>query len=189
MTEPITGTPCTACKDGVQPPFPFSMAFQPIVDVDSRSVFAYEALVRGPHNEPAETILSRVTPENRYAFDQHCRVTAITLAARLGLAQSGARLSINFMPGAVYSPAACIQLTLQTARHVNFPSDYLIFEITEDEQVIDPAHLRSIVKDYRRRGFQVALDDFGKGFSGLNLLADFPTDLIKLDMELIRNLD
>jgi EAL domain-containing protein (putative c-di-GMP-specific phosphodiesterase class I) len=187
--QQIAGNSCDACKDGVHAPFPFSMAFQPIVDVDANRVFAYEALVRGPHNEPAGTILSRVNPENRYAFDQHCRVTAITLAARLGLAEAGGRLSINFMPGAVYSPAACIQLTLKTARHVNFPSNRLIFEITEDEQVADPAHLRSIVEDYRRRGFQVALDDFGKGFSGLNLLADFPTDLIKLDMDLIRDLD
>jgi hypothetical protein len=43
--------------------------------------------------------LSQVNETNRYAFDQSCRVTAIALAAQLGLAKTGARLSINFMPG------------------------------------------------------------------------------------------
>jgi len=163
------------------------MAFQPIVDVEAKRVFAYEALVRGPQGQSAASILDRVTPENRYAFDQNCRVSAISLAARLGLAKSGALLSINFMPGAVYSPAACIQLTLKTAREVGFPTEQLVFEITEGEKVRDRSHLRAIVDEYRRRGFKMAIDDFGAGFAGLNLLADFPADIIKIDMELIRN--
>jgi len=164
------------------------MAFQPIVDVEAREVFAYEALVRGPNGESAFSVLNQVTPENRYAFDQNCRVTAITTAVRLGLADKGARLSINFMPGAVYSPTACIRLTLQTARSCNFPVDRLIFEITEDEEVRDRAHLRGIIDEYQRCGFRVALDDFGSGYSGLSLLADLPVDHIKVDINLVRNL-
>jgi EAL domain-containing protein (putative c-di-GMP-specific phosphodiesterase class I) len=165
------------------------MAFQPIVDVRTQQVFAYEALVRGPEGQSAGSILGQVTDENRYAFDQHCRVKAITLASQLHLAQTGAMLSINFIPGAVYSPAACIQLTLKTARECNFPLQQLIFEITEAEEVRDRTHLRNIVEEYRRQGFKMALDDFGAGYCGLNLLADFPADIIKLDMELTRNLE
>jgi EAL domain-containing protein (putative c-di-GMP-specific phosphodiesterase class I) len=179
---------CNGCKDGIEQPFPFSMAFQPIVDVNTGKVFAYEALVRGERGESAGSILGQVTKANRYAFDQSCRVKAISLAAQLGLADTGALLSINFMPGAVYSPAACIQLTLATAREFGFPCDQIIFEITEAEEVVDRAHIRGIVKDYRQRGFKVALDDFGAGYCGLNLLADFPADFIKLDMDLTRNL-
>jgi EAL domain-containing protein (putative c-di-GMP-specific phosphodiesterase class I) len=164
------------------------MAFQPIVDVTSNSVFAYEALVRGPEGQSALSVLSQVTEQNRYAFDQNCRVKAITLAARLGLAEAGAHLSINFMPGAVYSPVACIQLTLKTARDCGFPASRLIFEVTENEQVLDPSHLASIVTEYQRQGFHVALDDFGASYSGLNLLADLPANIIKLDMQLTRNL-
>ena len=179
---------CAGCKDGVEPPFAFSMAFQPIVDVESGAVFAYEALVRGPGGESAGAVLGEVTEANRYAFDQNCRVQAITLAARLGLAQTGAKLSINFMPGAVYSPAACIRLTLDTASRLDFPCEQIIFEITEAEQVHDAGHLGNIVDEYRRRGFHVALDDFGAGHSGLNLLADLPVQIVKLDMALTRNL-
>jgi EAL domain-containing protein (putative c-di-GMP-specific phosphodiesterase class I) len=180
-------TGCNACKQGISQPFAFSMAFQPIVDIEAGQVFAYEALVRGMNGESAHSILSQLTAENRYAFDQNCRVVALTLASRLGLAATGARLSINFMPGAVYSPAACIQLTLRTAKLVNFPLDQLIFEITEGEEVVDRKHLRSIIEEYQRQGFAVAVDDFGAGYSGMNLIADLPTNIIKLDMDLIRS--
>ena len=166
----------------------FSMAFQPIVDVSTGNVFAYEALVRGPQGQGADTVLSQVNEENLYAFDQSCRVKALTLASQLGLADEGAMLSINFLPGAVYSPAACIQLTLKTARDLSFPLDKLMFEITEGEKVKDPNHLESIAREYNRHGFKIAIDDFGTGFANLDLLADLSADIIKMDMSLIRNL-
>ncbi len=179
---------CNACHDGVQQPMPFSMAFQPIVNVATGGIFAYEALVRGPNGEGAYSVLSQVNEANRYAFDQSCRVQAITLAQRLGLGSSRAKLSINFMPGAVYSPAACIQLTLKTARALGFPTDHLIFEVTEGEEVHDPKHLQAIADEYRKQGFQIAIDDFGAGYANLKLLADFSADVLKLDMALTRDL-
>jgi len=178
---------CKACKDGVQQPFIFSMAFQPIIDVETARVYAYEALVRGINKESAGMVLSKVTEENRYAFDQNCRVKAITLAKQLGLDKTDAKLCINFMPGAVYSPVACIQLTLKTAREQAFPLDRLIFEITEAEKVQDRQHVLHIMEEYHRHGFQVALDDFGAGYSGLNLFAELTPDILKLDMDLTRN--
>ena len=179
---------CQACRNGVEAPMHFSMAFQPIINVDMNKVFAYEALVRGPNNEGALSILGQVTEQNRYAFDQSCRVKAITLASQLGLPATDARLSINFMPGAVYSPAACVQLTLATAREQKFPLDRLIFEFTEGEEVQSPEHLQNIADEYRRHGFALALDDFGAGYSNVNLLARLNTAIVKLDMDLTRDL-
>ena len=180
---------CIGCQDGIELGFQFSMAFQPIVDVVTGLPFAYEALVRGMSGEGAASVLSQVTDKNRYAFDQHCRVKAIETAARLGLTETAARLSINFLPNAVYSPAACIQLTLKTASKVGVPTDRLIFEFTENEQMNDPDHVANIIAAYRKMGFDTALDDFGSGYAGLNLLARFQPDMVKLDMELIRGLD
>jgi len=165
------------------------MAFQPIVDIVAGVPFAYEALVRGPAGESAWSVLSQVSEANRYAFDQQCRVKAIEAAARAGLIETGARLSINFLPNAVYSPAACIQLTLKTARATNFPADRLIFEFTENEEMTDPDHVANIIATYQKMGFGTALDDFGAGHAGLNLLARFQPDIVKLDMELIRGID
>jgi EAL domain-containing protein (putative c-di-GMP-specific phosphodiesterase class I) len=178
-----------AFRHGIKSPLRFTMAFQPIVDVEASRVFAYEALVRGPEGQSAASILDQVTDANRYNFDQLCRIRAITLASRLRVARTGARLSMNFMPGSVCSTASCIQLTLKTASECGIAPDRLIFEITEAEKVRDPAYLRKIVSEYRRYGFQVALDDFGAGYCGLNLLADLPTDIVKLDMNLTRDLN
>ncbi|WP_455153313.1 EAL domain-containing protein [Sphingomonas qomolangmaensis] len=166
-----------------------AMAFQPIVDAQTGDVFAYEALVRGTDGAGAAEVLARVTDENRYSFDQQCRVAAIEGAVAAGILDTDARLSINFLPNAVYSPAACIQLTLETAAATGFPPERLIFEFTEGEEMTDTDHVQHIVESYRKMGFATATDDFGAGHAGLALLAKFQTDIIKLDMELIRNLD
>lgn len=95
------------------------------------------------------------------------------------------RLSINFMPNAVYEPTACIQKSLAAARRVNFPYRNLMFEFTENEHMPDPAHVQRIVEAYRKLGFWTALDDFGAGYAGLGLLARLQPDLIKIDRELL----
>ena len=179
---------CEGCRGGEGFQTPFSMAFQPIVDMRTRQVFAYEALVRGVSGEGAASVIDTVTSQTRYAFDQGCRVKAINLAAELGLAQQGALLSINFLPNAVYEPSACIRLTLATARRTGFPLDRLLFEFTESERV-EHGHLGRIIAAYKALGFRTAIDDFGAGYSGLTRLAKFQPDIVKLDMELIRDID
>lgn len=180
---------CSGCREGADLAVAFSMAFQPIVDTATGKPFAYEALVRGLHGEGAATVLSQVTDETRYAFDQACRVKAIEGAMAAGLMDGDAKLSINFLPNAVYSPVACIQLTLRTARAQNMPLDRLMFEFTENEEMVSPQHVASIVETYKRMGFLVALDDFGAGHAGLDLFARFAPDLIKIDMALVRGID
>jgi EAL domain-containing protein (putative c-di-GMP-specific phosphodiesterase class I) len=179
---------CSACRSGQTLPFALSTAFHPILDLNEQRVFAYEALVRGPDGEGAKWVLDQIDEQQIYTFDQACRVAAIRHAVAAGLVDSGARLSINFMPNAVYSPKACIQLTLRTAAETGLPADRLIFEFTENER-IDPDHLRGIIRAYRELGFSTAIDDFGAGMSGLGLLADLATDWVKLDMALVRGID
>lgn len=176
---------CAECARGIDLGFDFTMAFQPIVNVHTREIFAQEALVRGVNNEPAGAVFEHVNETNLYRFDQSCRVKAIQLAAELAMPSL---LSINFMPNAVYRPELCIRTTLAAAKEYNFPIEQIIFEITEGERVADHAHLREIVTHYQQQGFKVALDDFGAGYSGLNLLAELDADIIKLDMALIRNI-
>lgn len=186
MNRAATGTGCALCRDARPLAFDFSYAFQPIVDVQARSVFAHEALVRGTTGEPAASVLSQVTADNRYAFDQACREKAIRIAGALDL-QS--HLSINFLPNAIYRPEVCIRSTLQAARQHGFPVGRIIFEAVEGEQVNDGKWLAEILGEYKRIGFKTAIDDFGAGFAGLNLLADFQPDMVKLDMALVRGID
>lgn len=180
--QPIIG--CGRCS--VDLSFTFSFAFQPIVNVATKTIFGYEALVRGGEGESAWSVLSQVNDDNRYMFDQACRVTAIRLASKLNLQSV---LSINFLPNAVYEPDHCIRSTLKAAEEENFPVEKLMFEITESEQVHDSKHLTNIFKSYSKRRFITAIDDFGAGHAGLNLLARFQPRVLKIDMELIRDVD
>jgi EAL domain-containing protein (putative c-di-GMP-specific phosphodiesterase class I) len=185
--EPLTvEAACGQCRDGKAFDIPFTMAFQPIVDLVNRRVYAYEALVRGPLGEGAGSILSQVREGNKYGFDQACRVRAIELASELGMT---AKLSINFLPNAVYEPRACIRVTLGAARRLDFPLEQIIFEISESERMTDVAHVKRIVTAYRKLGLSTAIDDFGAGWSGLGLLADIGPDAVKLDLGLCRDID
>lgn len=179
-------TACGQCRKVSELGFDFVFAYQPIVDLGARKVFAYEALVRGPKGESAYSVLSQVTDDNRYTFDQACRVEAIRGAAELGMAEC---LSINFLPNAVYRPEACIRSTIEAARRYQFPIEQIIFEVTEGEQVRDRAHLVNIFREYRRFGLRTAIDDFGAGYAGLTLLSEYQPDIVKIDMELVRDVD
>lgn len=181
-----SNTGCSRCRDLPELPFDFTMAFQPIVDARQARVFGYEALVRGTQGEGAFEILSQVTQDIRYQFDQACRIKAIELAAKLGI---DSFLSINFLPNAVYEPKSCIQATLEAADKHGFPCERIIFEVNESEPIGDPGHLGRIFDEYHNQGFTTAIDDFGAGHAGLNLLADFQPDIIKLDMALIRDIE
>ena len=180
------GSQCAGCGDSDKLGFSFDYAYQPIVNVASQTVWAHEALVRGAEGQGAGWVLNQVNEQNRYRFDQACRVKAIKTAAALGL---DTRLSINFLPNAVYKPEVCIRTTLEAARTQNFPVERIIFEVTEGERVEDGPWLASILREYQRCGFLTAIDDFGAGYAGLTLLADFQPDVIKLDMALVRGVD
>lgn len=180
---------CEGCTAASKLDFDFSMAFQPIYDAAAGRVWGYEALVRGLSGEGAFDVLSKVSPEQKYRFDQACRVKAIELASQLFPADEDLKLSINFMPNAVYEPAACLRATLRAAERCSFPTSSIMFEFTENEEVSDTAHLTDIITEYRKHGFTTAVDDFGAGHAGLGLLVDFQPDLIKIDMKLIRGID
>lgn len=181
--------PCDDCQCDAALGFQLEFAFQPIVDFSTCKVFAQEALVRGPAGEGAASVLSGVNDVNRYKFDQACRVKAVKGAKQLGIDALGQYVSINFLPNAVYEPERCIRTTLEAAKASDFPLSRIIFEVTEVEKIQDRAHLAGIIKAYKSFGFLTAIDDFGAGYSGLNLLAEYQPDLIKIDMELVRGID
>lgn len=176
---------CPSCDCESSLDFQIKMAFQPIVNVQTKDVFAFEALVRGANGEGAGEVLGRVNDFNKYTFDQTCRMAAIETAARVKLPS---KVSINFMPNAIYDPETCLSKTLKTARKTGFPRENIIFEVTEHEKVENHDILVDVFKTYREHGFLTAIDDFGEGYAGLNLLADFQPDILKIDMKLVRNI-
>lgn len=177
---------CNQCRDGDKSPFLLSFAFQPIVRASTRKIVSYEALARGPEGQGFAYVKEQINDDNLYHFDQSCRVRAIELATRLGL---DVDLNINFSPNAVYRPELCIRTTLDAAEKYGFPLERIHFEVTEGEEVHEKSHLVNIIETYKKLGFTTAIDDFGAGFSGLNLLAEFQPDYIKIDRALIDFVD
>lgn len=166
--------------------FAVSFAFQPIVDIESQRVFAYEALVRGPANESAGSVFAALPPSALHAFDRAARIQAIGLAASLGL-DTG--LSLNFLPRALESLPDSISSTIDAARERGLSERKIYLEVTEGELVRDLAGFSMTINQYRASGIHLAIDDFGAGYSGLNMLADFQPDVIKIDMHLVRHID
>ena len=63
----------------------------------------------------------------------------------------------------------------------------LHLEITESAYVSDSSVIIERVEDLRRKGFFIEMDDFGSGYSSLNMIGDLPIDALKLDMQFLRN--
>jgi EAL domain-containing protein (putative c-di-GMP-specific phosphodiesterase class I) len=163
-----------------------SFAFQPIADITNRSVFAYEALTRGTKGESAASVFGAVPPEELHAFDHAARMAAVKLAARLRLKD---KISLNVMPGCIESMPDSLDLLVECAIQSGLSPGQLMLEITEGEAVQRPQEFSKLLDRYRAQGVRLAIDDFGAGYSGLNLLAYFQPDLIKLDMHLVRDID
>lgn len=166
--------------------------FQPIVPASSpTTLYGHEALLRGisPDGDliaPTQLFQSAREAGLIFQLDLAARRSAIAAANAHGLR---GKLFVNFAPTAIYDPASCLRSTVEAIDRTSIARSDVVFEIVETEQAHDPKHLRNILDYYRGAGFRVALDDVGAGYSSLNLIHELRPDLLKLDMELIRNVD
>lgn len=164
----------------------FSHAFQPIVDLVARRVHAYEALVRGPAGESARQVLDQVPPALAYGFDEASRAAAIERAVALGIDR---QLHLNCLPLGLSRAQRPLVDTLAAAERCGLPLRRVVLEVTESEAITEPVRWAEHLNECRARGLEVAIDDFGAGYAGLNLLADFQPDQVKIDMGLVRGID
>lgn len=162
-----------------------SYAYQPIVDTAALKVVSYEALVRGARGESAFQVLGAVPAAQLHGFDAEGRTEAIAQAARLGIACD---LNLNFMPQSAVASPRVLDSTVAAARRCGIGLDRIVIEITETEAIQDHRGFSESIDVYRRQGLKVAIDDFGAGYSGLNLLAEFQPDQIKVDIALVRQI-
>jgi blue light- and temperature-responsive anti-repressor len=161
----------------------YSFAFQPIVNAKTRQMFSYEALLRGRNNESVLQVQNSMTSSEFCVLDAESRIGAITLAANLGLST---RLNINISPSIVISSPTTIPSILRAAEQNQILPEQIILEVLESEIIEDFRVFADALQAFRGSGLLFAIDDFGAGYAGLNLLADFQPDMIKLDIHLIR---
>ncbi len=166
--------------------------FQPIVALDAaRSVHGYEMLLRAADSQgnavsPGALIETARNANLLFQLDVAARSSALRAAAAQ---QVEAKVFINFIPTAIYDPVFCLQKTMATLREVGLSPAQLVFEVVESEMINDMPTLLKILKTYRAAGCQVALDDLGSGYASLNLLHQLQPDYVKLDMELVRDVE
>ena len=168
--------------------------FQPIVFAQSPATatpFAHEALFRmrdsaGTIIPPGHVFSVAGKSDLLFSLDLMARRKAVETAAG---ARLKGKLFINFNPSSVYDPAYCLRTTASAIAEAGLSPEDVVFELTETHMARDKAHLKGILAFYRNSGFGVALDDIGSGWSGLNMLHEMRPDYVKIDMDLIRDVD
>ncbi len=165
--------------------------FQPIVDIQTNEIFAYEALTRGvlPNGELMypDVLFSKSTRNDmNFTLDRMCREVALKTTA---VKKIDAKVFINFIPTSIYDPEFCLASTVKWAKQLDFDPKNIVFEVVETQNVKDKEHLKTILNFYRDKGFLIALDDVGEGYSSLNMIIDIKPDIIKVDRNIIENID
>ena len=166
--------------------------YQPIIPCKvPEHVFGYEALLRGVDHDgtliPPSVIFGVAkSAELLSHLDRAARFAAIRGAVEHKL---HAKLFINFIPTAIYDPAFSLSATVREIERIRMDPSRIVFEVVENEQVPDIDRLLRILDFYRDAGFLVALDDLGAGYSSLTLLTRLKPDFVKLDTELVRDVD
>ena len=165
--------------------------FQPIIDMKTNKIFAYEALTRGvlPNGDLMyPDILFKKSERNdtNFVLDRMCRETALKTTA---VKKIDAKVFINFIPTSIYDPEFCLASTVKWAKQLEFDPKNIVFEVVETQNVKDKEHLKTILNYYRKEGFLIALDDVGEGYSSLNMIIDIKPDIIKVDRNIIENID
>ncbi len=84
---------------------------------------------------------------------------------------------------------ASIRTTLDTAIRNNISPDRIILEIDQDKVMGDPVRFGSIIEEFRGAGVKFAIDHFGAGRAGLNLLEPYRPEMISLSVDLVRGIE
>jgi EAL domain-containing protein (putative c-di-GMP-specific phosphodiesterase class I)/GGDEF domain-containing protein len=164
--------------------------FQPIISLRDGEIYGHEALSRGPEDSMLRSpdVLFQYAYKNNATWELEliCRTKAIENANNLKLE---AKLFINVSPNIMQDHKFHKGFTKEYIESTLFDSKNIIFEITEKEAVKNISDFTKTVQNYKNQNYMIAIDDAGAGYSGLNLISDLRPHFIKLDMNLIRNID
>ena len=164
--------------------------FQPIVSLRDGSVYGYEALSRGPHGSEMESpgmLFECAQKFNRlWELELLCRTKAIETLYAL---QAKIRLFLNVNPSIMHDPKFQQGFTKDYLSQYSISAEDVIFEITEREAISNVADFTKTIRNYKEQNYKIAIDDAGAGYSGLNLISDICPHFIKIDMNLIRDID
>ena len=161
-----------------------SVVYQPVVRADGRTLFGYEALMRGVH--PQHTPLARLAMADRLD-----RVRELGRSVRTRIAATLASRSGDTLPVFVNVHPLEVQhgRLLAPEEPLRPHAARVILDLTERARLGSSGDLSAAVRALRAAGYRVALDDRGEGFGGLSWLVTAPPDLVKLDLGVVARVE
>lgn len=164
--------------------------FQPIVSLKNGSVLGYEALSRGPIGSVLENPSNLFDIARMYGkvweLEFLCRIKALENAVKT---IPNACVFLNVDPATINDEKFRKGFTKEFLQKYGISPQNIIFEITEKNAISDFHGFRKTIDNYKDQGYKIAIDDTGSGYSGLTTIAEIHPHYIKLDMNLIRNID
>jgi len=172
----------------------FSVAFQPLVELQSGRTSGFEALARWQHPLlgqvspadfiPAAEATAQILPIGNWVLDQACG----QLAAWRRQGEASLYVTVNVAPAQLEQPNFAEEVESTLAGH-GLRGDALVLEITEGTLLGSGPILESNLASLRELGVRIALDDFGTGYSALGYLKRFPIDVIKIDRSFVEDIE
>ena len=159
------------------------LAAQPIVRVSDRSVYAYEFLLRSRSNALVGPLAIIEGCEHHHCLTALGRKVRALAAERAAACNSGARLFINLHPTDLADP-----LLGEPSDVLDPYSRRITLEITERARLVG-VDTDAALRRLRGRGFELAIDDLGSGYSGLSSFIDVNPGTVKIDMSLVRGIE
>ena len=163
------------------------VAFQPSVDIKTRKVAAFEALlrwnhpVRGPISPSVFVPLAEETGLIQALGEWVLRQACVEAAAWPG----DVKVAVNLSP-LQFQSRGLISAVASALANASLPANRLELEITEGVFLNDDASVHDMIRSLKRLGVRLALDDFGTGYSSLGYLRKVPFDKIKIDQSFVR---
>ncbi len=164
--------------------------FQPIVNMQDRSIVGYEALTRGPKGTEFESpyTLFDIATESDLLFelDRLCRRKALINASNL---ESPYKLFVNTLPMTIRDPEFQGQLMVEFLKGLDLAPSRIVLEITERLAIDNYSLFLEAMNYFTDVGFAVAVDDMGAGYSGLEKIVHLKPNYLKFDLLMVRDID
>ncbi len=163
----------------------FMVFFQPKTNLATFEVTGAEALTRWKHEDemiPPDQFIplfehcNKIADLDMFVFDTVCR----SLRRWMDAGIKPVTVSVNFSRLTLETPDFAASLS-RIANRYDVPTEYLEVEFTESLCMENEPQFRDILADLKAAGFCTSLDDFGKGYSSLNMLKNMEFDVLKLD--------
>ncbi len=168
----------------------FVVYFQPKHSLDDESIIGAEALVRW--NSPQKGMISPgefvplfeengfIMKIDTFVWEESCKFIRKSLDAGLPIKP----VSVNVSRINLYNPELC-EILNSLVKEYNIPYEMLELEFTESAYTDNPQLMLQTMNTLQQMGFKVEMDDFGSGYSSLNMLKDVPVDVLKIDLRFL----